>query len=192
MGEKRRAPIVMVSVAVAVAVLFGLSLRHPSTASPPPIVGKAPGLDLRFFRWPGVQIKPGETIKPAEPIGVAYRNLGNESLWALIFAYDSQGELHWLQPHHTIGTRADDLSVQLAASPAGSPAGSENERNLPGASHWDELPAGPFTVFAVVTPAIMVTSRIERLDPSERNRESLLARFPDAVVIELPLVVPPK
>ncbi len=155
----------------------------PRSDAPPAIRGKAPGVELHFFRWPGVQFKPGETLSTTDPIGISYRNLGNESLWALIFAYDSTGELHWLQPHHTPGTRADDLSVQLAAS--------SEERNLNGVSRFSDLPPGPFTVFALVTPGILVASRIERLLPSEHNRQSLLNRFPDAVVIELPLVVPP-
>jgi hypothetical protein len=184
MGENRRALIVLGSIAAALALLFGLSLRHGSYSSPPAIRGKAPGLELHFFRWPGVPLRAGETITPADPIGISYRNLGNESLWALIFAYDAAGELHWVQPHHTPGTRADDLSMQLAAS--------TQERNIGSAAHFGDLPPGPFTIFALVTPGIMVTSRIERLDPAERNRESLLKRFPDAVVFELPVTAAPQ
>ena len=184
MVENRRAIIVLSSVAAVTVLLWGFSLVHRSTSSPPPIRGRAPGLELHFFRWPGVPFKAGETITPADPIAVTYRNLGNESLWALIFAYDAAGELHWVYPHHTPGTRSDDLSVQLAAS--------STERNLDvGVARLSELPPGPVTIFAVVTPGIMVASRIERLPPSERNRPSLLDRFPDAVVIELPLIAAP-
>jgi hypothetical protein len=184
MAENRRAIIVLSSVAAVALLLWGFSLAQPASSAPPAVRGRAPGLELHFFRWPGVAIKPGETLTPADPIAITYRNLGNESLWALIFAYDAAGELHWLYPHHTPGTRSDDLSVQLAASSA--------ERNLDAnVARLGELPPGPLTVFALVTPGIMVTSRIERLLPSEHNRQSLLARFPDSVVVELPLIAGP-
>ena len=184
MAEKPRTLIVLSSVAAVTAVLWGFSLVDRSYSSPPTIRGNAPGLELHFFRWPGVPLKPGDTLTPADPIAISYRNLGNESLWALIFAYDANGELHWVYPHHTPGTRTEDLSVQFVASSA--------EHNLDGnVARLGELPPGPLTVFALVTPGIMVASRIERLLPSEENRQSLLDRFPDAVVVELPLIAAP-
>jgi hypothetical protein len=192
MAENRRAIIVVSSVAAVTLLLWGYSLVPPSYLSLPS--GRAPGqwmrlpstgrLALRFFRWPGVPLRAGETLTPADPIAVSYRNLGNESLWAMVFAYDATGELHWLYPHHTPGTRTDDISVQLVKSSA--------ERNLDAnVARLGDLPPGPLTVFALVTPGIMVTSRIERLLPSEQNRQSLLERFPDAVVVELQLIAAP-
>jgi len=193
MAENRRAIIVVSSVAAVTVLLWGYSLV-PGAHFSPTATGGAPGrwmrrpstgrVSLHFFRWPGVPLRAGDTLTPADPIAISYRNLGNESLWALIFAYDATGELHWVNPHHTPGTRTDDVSVQLVKSSA--------ERNLDGeVARLGDLPPGPLTVFALVTPGIMVTSRIERLVPSEENRQSLLDRFPDAVVVELPLIAAP-
>ncbi len=182
MASNRRQIMILSSVAAAALLLWGLSMVHPSYASPPAVPGRAPGLELHFFRWPGVPFKAGESVKPGDPIAISYRNLGNESLWALIFAYDAAGDLHWLYPHMN---HPEELSVQLWAS--------SGERNLDGqVARLDDLPPGPLTIFALVTPGIMLTGRIDHLLPSERNRPSLLNRFPDSVVIELPLIVEPK
>jgi len=183
MADKRRLGI-LVAVAVVGGGLYALSLHRRSDAVPPVIRGKAPGLELHFYKGSGVALKAGDTIGSGDSIGAVYHNLGNESLWALIFAYDALGNLYWLEPHHAIGSRSEDLSVGLAPT--------EKERSVGSAAQLRDLPAGPLTVFALVTPGIMVTSRIERLDPDERDRQSLLNRFPDAVVVELPLTMVPQ
>jgi hypothetical protein len=182
MADKRRFAIVL-ALAAAGAGLLAASLHHGPDNSPPVIRGHAPGLELRFYKNDGIPLKPGDTLAMGDGIGAVYRNLGNESLWAFIFAYDAKGNLYWLEPHHQIATRKDDLSVGLAPS--------ANERSIGGEARLEALPPGSFTVYAVVTPGILVTTRIERLAPSEHNRASLQDRFGDGIVIELPLTIAP-
>jgi len=177
----KRAVAVVGSVAAIAALLFGLSFVRRTDHPRQVVDGKAPAVKLHFYRRPGVLLHPGDTITSSDAVAVSYQNFGIEALWALIFAYDSRGRLYWLEPHHVQGMPGQDLSVPLWASP--------KEMNVGSAARFGELPPGPFDVFVLVTADLIAVSRIERLEPQERNRPSLENRFADGVVAELPLLV---
>jgi hypothetical protein len=105
----------------------------------------------------------------------AYRNAGRAPAYALVFALDAAGDLHWLYPAFTDAT-ADPPAIALAPTPV--PA------LLADAVVLEQPAPGPLVLVAIVTSAPLRVSDIERMP---HTLAALRARWPEleAVPVEV-------
>jgi len=125
----------------------------------------------------------GARVSPSTPLVLGYRQLSRTvPLFALVFAVDARGEVHWLYPAFTAA--ADD-PLAIALSP------SDATRLMAETVVLDDLPAGLLRVIALVSANRLHVSSIERLRGDELTATALQRRFPSAAITEHLLEVTP-
>jgi hypothetical protein len=121
-------------------------------------------------------LRDGAVVRPNTRYVVQGRNLTQAPVFALVFAVDGAGTVHWLQPGYT-SEATDPASVSLAPGQNLLPEGAELENVAPGI----------LRVVSVVSREPLRVSAIERLPRSGLKLEALRQRFPEVAVEELRL-----
>jgi RNA polymerase sigma-70 factor (ECF subfamily) len=94
----------------------------------------------------------GDAIAVDTPLAVSYRNLG-AGAYAMVFAVDAAGEVHWIAPAYTTATE-DPASLPLAHT--------ERDIVLPMATVIEAR--GPVRVYFVVTDSPLHVTEVEAMD----------------------------
>ncbi len=184
----RRSPLGWVGAGALAAALATGVLLAPRGApelqarggEPSDAIGKRAGVQLRRVDDPSRAIEPGAAVPAEAAFFASYRNLEAVELYLAAFGLDASGEIHWLYPGF-VDPDSDPFSVPL--SPAEVPSALGESVRL-------ESPApGPMKVLLLVTRAPLRVSQIESLPSTRLTVGSLQARFPDASVEELPLIL---
>jgi hypothetical protein len=132
----------------------------------------ASGTNLRVLR-------DGASITADTALAVSYRNLG-ATAYALAFAVDAAGEVHWIAPAY-LSAVTDPSSFPLTAG--------AHDIVLPNATVLASPAPGHLRVFVVVTSTPLHVSEIEHLAPPI-DAAALRARWPGADVRSLVLELP--
>ena len=117
----------------------------------------------------------GSRVTTATAYVAAYRNAGRAPAYALVFALDAAGDVHWLYPAFT-DAATDPAAIALAPAPA--------PTLLADTVVLDEPAPGPLVLCSLVTAAPLHVSDIERMPHA---LAALRARWPDldAVPVEV-------
>ncbi len=120
-------------------------------------------------------LRDGAAVSPTTPYAVSYRNLG-EPAFALVFAVDAAGEIHWISPAY-LAADSDPASLPLGRT--------AHDVVLPKATVFDTPAAGSLRVFVVITRHPLRVSDVEHLGAVDRA--ALTRRWPEADVRTLTL-----
>ncbi|HET9623593.1 MAG TPA: zf-HC2 domain-containing protein [Kofleriaceae bacterium] len=122
-------------------------------------------------------------VSPTTPYVLAYRNLLQAPpLYALAFAVDARGEVHWLYPAFTRASD-DPAAVALPAT--------TTSRLLPDTVVLDGVAPGPLHLIAIVSAERLHVSAIERLRGAELAAAALQRQFARAAITEQLVEVSP-
>lgn len=125
----------------------------------------------------------GARVSPSTAFVLGYRELSRAvPLFALVFAVDVQGEVHWLYPAFAAAT--DD-------PPAAPLPPSDTTQLMTETVVFDGVPPGPLRVIVLVSAERLHVSAIEHLHGDALAATALQRRFPSAAITELPLEVSP-
>ena len=181
----RRARWPALALALAAAAVLMLYLRPrvddwrvTARGGAPSDLARLVGVELYALGGELVPLAPGTAVAPDTAYVAAYRHAGRAPAFALVFAVDSAGEVHWLYPAFTDPAR-DPLSLALAPAPL--------PQLLAEAVVLDAPAPGPLTLCALVTPAPLRVSEIER---APHSLAALRARWP--ALRTLTVVVQPR
>ncbi len=177
----------LVPVATAAVVLLAVRVRswvdEPFAARG--TIDAAPSLarDVGVRFYVGTQrlepLRAGATIMGADALTGTYTNLG-PTAYALVFAVDAQGAVHWLYPAYE-DERTNPRSVELAHA---------QQETLFGTSvQLDRPSAGAMRMMSLMTRAPLHVKDIENRNAQDITRERLQLTFEGAAVQELELNV---
>jgi hypothetical protein len=119
---------------------------------------------------------PARSVRPDEAYRVTYTNLLGVPVYALVFAIDSAGAIHWVCPAF-LDPKSDPDAFALV------PQGARNA--LPSAIQLDAPAAGPLRFLAVLSTSRMRVSDVDSLNGAAVSIASLRALFPSADVRDL-------
>jgi hypothetical protein len=126
-------------------------------------------------------LRAQETVHPETAYGVAYTNLGARA-FLLLFAIDAAGTVHWIQPAY----------LDAAAPPSALPLEHRAQQKvLPSAGILERPATGPLRIVTLIAPNALSVSAIESLTPAQRTLDALRARFGDAQIDELVVLLAP-
>jgi len=181
----RRARWPALAVALAAAAVLLLCLRprvddvhvtaRGGTSSD---LARLVGIELYALGGELVPLAPGSAVAPDTAYVAAVRHAGRAPAFALVFAIDSAGDVHWLYPAFT-DPASDPLALALPPSPA--------PVLLAEALVLDAPAPGPLTLCALVTPLPLRVSEIER---APHSLAALRERWP--ALRTLTVVVQPR
>jgi hypothetical protein len=129
------------------------------------------------------RIVNGATVSSATVYRGSYRNFVGVPVYALVFAVDAAGEVHWLYPSYD-QPGGDPTSVVLPPTNAASP-----ETRLAESVVLEAPVLGPLRVVTVLTTSPVAVSQIESQRADDLSSGALRSRWPEAVVRETDLVV---
>ncbi len=174
------APLLAAAAVLIALVPVGLALRRGADTFTPR--GSSAGAWLR--RGVGVEVRRADA--PASPLSSGTA-AGTDTRWlvvtrntdphrdgyALVFAVDSAGQVHWLYPAHADDT-TDEPSLRIAA---GTP-----ERPADDLVALESPSLGAATFFVVLSAGPLHVKDVEALGAGELTPERLHARFPEAEI----------
>lgn len=146
-----------------------------------PSLGRDVGVQLYTFTKPLAPLQPGGKVRRNSALTAGLRNLAQETAHLLLFAIDSKQVVHWIAPAFT---DANSDPTAHTVHPA------QGEQPLPNSVTFEDLAVGPLRVVAVIAPAPLRVSDIEKLTPQELSTD-LALRFPRAVVRQVVVEVVP-
>jgi hypothetical protein len=125
-------------------------------------------------------LEPGDLLARDAALSVSVRAIGpsGDHAFVMAFAQDVAGAVHWIEPPW-LDASEDPKSPPIAPAAAESPPTS--------AMAFDDLAEGELHVFTLVTAEPLRVSDVERIAPDAITREALLARWPAAVVDDIPV-----
>jgi len=176
-----RWPYVALAAAAAVAAAAALWLAVPRTSD----FAARGTREHELTRLAGItlfaldgELRPlaaGSRVTAGTAYVAAYRNAGRAPAYALVFALDAAGDVHWLYPAFT-DAATDPTAIVLAPTPV--PA------LLADAVVLEQPARGPLLLVAIVTAAPVHVSDIERM---QHSLAALRARWPEleATVVEV-------
>jgi hypothetical protein len=165
------------AAAAAAAIVFAVAARGGADGDRGEFTARGGGAgDRRVGATAGVTvyagggpIDPPVAVGARTRFGASYRNLADTPAYAMVFAVDAAGEVHWIYPAY-LDPNTDPTSIELPPSRA--------EQRLPDQVELADPAAGPLRLITIVSPAPIHVSEIER------STDDLPARFPDADVRE--------
>jgi hypothetical protein len=174
----------LILAAVAGIVLVPRLARDPGTFTPRG-ADKVPwtqkvGAELFVLGESLVKLEAGAQVAPGVALVASYHNVDRVPAYLMVFARDSQGELHWIYPGFA-DAKSDPPSVRLLPL--------QTRQVLPDSVALDDLPAGTLELISLITREPLRISQFESLPPGERNPASLRTRFTDARIASVSLQV---
>ncbi len=122
----------------------------------------------------------GSELPANAPLTAGLRNLGKAPAYVLLFGIDSRNDVHWISPAYT-DPRTDPVSTLIAPS--------AQEQLLGDAVVFDDLPAGPLRIVALISSAPKRVSDVELLGGKELSADQLVLHFPNAEIRQLAVSV---
>jgi hypothetical protein len=191
-GVGSRVPLVAGTGAVLVAAAVMLvSLRSGSPSLDPGeytarggVVAPSLARSVSFSVYAdSARIANGRSVSPAAVYGGSYRNFVGEPVYALVFAVDASGEVHWLYPSYD-RPGGDPISLVLP------PTNADGADTVLPESVVLEAPApGPLRVVTLLTRSPLSVSQIDSQPAHGLSSDALRSRWPEAVVRETDVVV---
>jgi hypothetical protein len=149
--------------------------------------GAEPSLARDVGVWPCAyqetlrRLDAGAGLTAATPVTAVYRNIGPAPAFLLLFAIDTRGVVHWISPPYA---HAED---DPAATPAATVGAAE--RPLASMAVLDGVAAGPLRIVAVIAPAPLHVSDVEKLAGADLAPDRLARRLAGADVRETVVTV---
>lgn len=162
----------------------------PTTFATARDIERAAGISLFALAAPGASgtraLADGALVHADTAYVAGYRDLAAppSALYALVFAVDSAGDVHWLYPAFTDAT-TDPLAAALA------PTAERDLRLFPDSVVLDAVPTGALRVVSVIAAEPLHVSAIERLHGDSLALPALRRRFAAASIAEVHLEVRP-
>lgn len=138
------------------------------------------GMELWTLEETPRKIANASVLDVGKPIVGSYHNLDKAPAFALAFALDARGDVHWIYPGFE-DARTDPQAVRLEPL--------QVHRALPDSVVLDALAPGPIQLVTIVSVQPLRVSRIESLPAAQRNPASLRTQFPGARIDALSLRV---
>ncbi|MGH7436225.1 MAG: anti-sigma factor family protein [Polyangiaceae bacterium] len=173
----------LAAVAAAVALIPAAHLRRSDPdgftargAPAQPSIARDVGVTLYRHAGRLDLLAAGDYVTAQTAYAVSFRNLGADgSAYLAIFAQDSAGEVHWIEP----------TWVDPAQDPASVPLPHADRESPPRTSVVLERPAvGAMHLFVLVTPVPVRVSEVERFAGTTVDAVALRTRWPGATVDE--------
>ncbi len=132
------------------------------------------GVTFRSLENVDRPLADGEMVSRNHRFLISHRNVGPSDVYALIFAVDSKGAVHWMYPAHE-SEDSNATSITLASTVTEVPQADSVE--------FEDLPAGELHLYSVVTEKPAHVNDVEALPRVDQS--SLKARFDDALVVSI-------
>lgn len=181
---RARLPRWVLPLAASVVVISTFALLRPTEVFTPrgrpevTSLTRDVGFTFRTLAEADNVLTDGAHVASNARLLMVHRNLRTQPTYALVFAVDSRGTVHWLYPGHE-AEASNEASVALATSLADHAASTAVEMAAPA--------QGQLTVFALATEAPLHVRDVESLP--KVNAEVLRTRFKGAAVTSLGLVI---
>lgn len=187
--SRRLLPVGALALAAAAGLAIVTLVRPPSPdflarGGKPASWAKKVGVEIWSIGSPPRPLAAGMAVSPATAYVARYRNLTGAPAYLLAFGVDAAGVVHWLYPAFLDpGTDPPSLALQPGTSVP-----------LLESVVLEDVAPGPLDMVTILSPAPLSVSRVERLQPAEREPAALRARFPGARVdrVTVRVVAPPR
>ncbi len=124
-----------------------------------------------FFAGSAGEIAQGAKISSRAELTARYRNLLDVPVYALVFAIDAAGEVHWLYPAFV-----DPETVPVAERLTSN----EREGRFGDGVVLDAPASGPMSLIALISREPMTVAAIESLSIEQRTPAAIAARWSDS------------
>jgi hypothetical protein len=172
-------------LAVAAATVLvvrgrGLPEREPDFvargARQPPSLRRDVGTRIFTGARSLVALDDGATIDGASPLTASYSNVHPTPAYALVFAVDSKGTVHWLFPAYA-DERENPESVLLERAP--------RERLFPTSVVLDAPAPGPLRIVSLITEVPLHVADVDRRGALDLSPRALEGAFAGASATEI-------